>query len=215
MRDFRYPCLMSQAVKVRCHRRGASLRPEHRGNELNKGSRWQVQTLTPFHKQRASRSIQRVGLTERVFEVRNRQRQITQLQQKKEHHDALCLWSGCVGEHVCSVRILVSQNTPSGLGFRFLEGALLRLESSHHSTVDHPVWVAPSLSCWQLLSPELSPSRNPRLLSAQQNQLSQRRHVHQKKDALDTLHHCCEPETHCLPSHSRIHCCLRRWVQSG
>ena len=107
----------------------------HRGNELNKGSRWQVQTLTRFHKQRTSRSIQRVGLTERVFEVRNRQRQTA------TDHDALCLWSGCVGEHVGSVRILVSQNTPSGLGFRFLESALLRLESSHHSTVDHPVWL--------------------------------------------------------------------------
>ena len=92
------------------------------------------------HKQRTSRSIQRVGLTERVLEVRDRQRQTTQLQQTKEHHDALCLWSGCVGEHAGSVRILVSQNTPSGLGFGFLEGALLRLESPHHSTVDHPVW---------------------------------------------------------------------------
>ena len=50
----------------------------HRGNELNKRSKWQGQTLTRFHKQRASRSIQ-----QRVFEVRNRQRQITQLQQKK------------------------------------------------------------------------------------------------------------------------------------
>ena len=31
-------------------------------------------------------------------------------------------------------------NAPSGLGFRFLEGTLLRLESSHHSTVDYSVW---------------------------------------------------------------------------
>ena len=113
----------------------------HRGNKLNEGSKWQVQTLARFHKQRTSRTIQRVGLTERVLEVCDRQHQITQLQQKKEYHDTLCLWSGCVGEHVGSVRILVSQNTPSGLGFRFLESALLRLESSHHSTVDHPVWL--------------------------------------------------------------------------
>ena len=62
----------------------------HRGNELNKRSRWQVQTSHGSTNKRASRSIQRVGLTERIFEVRNRQRQITQLQQKKEHHDALC-----------------------------------------------------------------------------------------------------------------------------
>ena len=55
----------------------------HWGNELNKRSRWQVQTLTRFHKRKASRSIQRVGLTEPIFEVRSGQRQITQLQQKK------------------------------------------------------------------------------------------------------------------------------------
>ena len=83
----------------------------HRSNKLNEGSRWQVQTLARFHKQRTSRTIQRVGLTERVLEVCNRQRQITQLHQEKEHHDTLCLWSGCAGEHVGSVRILVSQNT--------------------------------------------------------------------------------------------------------
>ena len=109
---------MSQTVKVRCHRRGASLRPYTGGNKLNEGTRWQVQTLARLHKQRTSGAIQRVRLTERVLEVRNRQRQITQLQQKKEHRDTLCSWSGCVGEHVGGVRILVSQNTPSGLGFR-------------------------------------------------------------------------------------------------
>ena len=36
--------------------------------------------------------------------------------------------------------IVMSQNAPSGLGLRFLKGALLGLESSHHSAVDHPVW---------------------------------------------------------------------------
>ena len=34
----------------------------------------------------------------------------------------------------------MSQSAPSGLGLRFLKGALLGLESSHHSAVDHPVW---------------------------------------------------------------------------
>ena len=55
----------------------------YRGNKLNEGPKWQVQTLARLHKQRTSRAIQRVRLTERVFEVCNRQRQITQLQQKK------------------------------------------------------------------------------------------------------------------------------------
>ena len=103
----------------------------------------------------------------------------------------------------------MSQNAPFGLGLWFLKGALLGLESSHHSAVDHPVWSLCPHLCRRRLGPELSPNPIPLLLSTQQRLPLRKRRAHQQKDVSDAPSQCCEPRKHRHPSHSQIRRCIR------